>query len=200
MESSAAQGFDGGNSETEPRAYPWKTELADLEVTFRMMTAEDVSKMLTFTKELPERDLLFLRYDITDPVVVAEWVGNIERGRTLTILAEEQGHLMGYCSLLRSDILWTRHLGEIQMLVGPNYRGKGVGGHLARQIFSFARQQGLQKVVAHMMSTQRDGQSLFQGLGFIPEALLNDWAIDRAGRTHDMIMMSREVEEGSLDD
>ena len=200
MDSSAARESDVESPATEPRTYPWETELADLRVTFRRMTAEDAPKVLAFTKELPERDLLFLRYDITDPEVVEEWVANIARGRTQTILAEEQGHLMGYCSLLLSDILWTRHLGEIQMLVGPNYRGKGVGGHLARQIFDFARQKGLQKVVAHMMSTQRDGQSLFQGLGFIPEALLNDWAIDRAGRTHDMIMMSREVEEGSLDD
>jgi hypothetical protein len=46
-----------------------------------------------------------------------------------------------------------------------------------------------------MMSTQQDAQTLFHDLGFVPEALLNDWAIDRQGHTHDLIVMSREVDE-----
>ena len=81
------------------------------------------------------------------------------------------------------------------MLVGNNERGKGLGRRLIEQIFPYAGQEGLQKLVVQMMSTQRDAQTLFHHLGFIPEALLHDWAIDRNGRTHDMIIMSREVED-----
>jgi RimJ/RimL family protein N-acetyltransferase len=178
-----------------PESYPWTTRVGDLEITFRFMGAEDGERMLTFTRSLPERDLLFLRYDITDPEVVEDWLRNIARGQTRTLLALEGERLVGYCSLHRSKILWSRHLGEIRMLVGNNERGKGLGRRLIEQIFPYAGEEGLQKLVVQMMSTQRDAQTLFHHLGFIPEALLHDWAIDRNGRTHDMIIMSREVDE-----
>ena len=178
-----------------PESYPHTTRVGDLEITFRWMGSDDGESMLNFTRSLPERDLLFLRFDITDPEVVEEWLRNIAKGHTRSLLALEGDRLVGYCSLHRSKILWARHLGEIRMLVGNNERGKGLGRRLVEQIFPYAGEEGLQKLVVHMMSTQRDAQTLFHHLGFIPEALLHDWAIDRNGRTHDMIIMSREVDE-----
>jgi L-amino acid N-acyltransferase YncA len=182
-------------AKSKTRTYPWTTKTNDLVVTFRKMTAEDRDRVLAFTQSLPERNLLFLRIDITKPEVIDQWVQYIEEGVTVTVLAEESGQLVGYCSLHHSEILWARHLGEIRLLVSPNFRGKGLGGLLARQIFDIAQGTELSKLVVNMMSTQRDAQSLFHRLGFIPEAMLHDWAIDRAGRTHDLIIMSREVED-----
>jgi RimJ/RimL family protein N-acetyltransferase len=116
------------------------------------------------------------------------------------VLAEVDGELAGYGSLHRSELLWIRHLGEIRILVSSRYRGQGVGGELARQVVELARATDLHKLMVNMMSTQRDAQALFHRLGFIPEALLNDWVIDRAGRMHDLIVMSREVADVELDD
>lgn len=177
------------------RTYPRNLPIGDLEVTFRLMSAADRDRILAFTQSLPESNLLFLRVDITKPEAIERWIRTIGEGRMVTVLAEESENLIGYCSLHRSDILWTRHLGEIRLFVSPNYRGKGIGGHLVRQVFELAQGTGLLKLVANMMSTQRDAQSLFHHLGFIPEAMLHDWAIDRNLRTHDLIIMSREVEE-----
>ena len=192
-------------SEETPRTYPWTTRASDLEVTFRLMAAADRDRVLAFTRTLPEESLLFLRSDITRAEVIDLWIRQIESGRTVTVLAETSGvgpsgRVIGYCSLHKSDILWSRHLGEIRLLVAPEYRGKGVGGLLIRQIFAQAKDTDLLKLVANMMSTQRDAQSLFHHLGFIPEAMLHDWAIDRNGRTHDLITMSREVEDDEVTD
>ncbi|MCP3964358.1 MAG: GNAT family N-acetyltransferase [bacterium] len=175
--------------------YPCTQRFGDLDVTFRRMAAGDRDRMLTFTRALPQEDLLFLRLDITQEDVVDGWIQNIEIGKTVSVLAEHEGRLLGYCSLHHSEILWTRHLGEIRLLVGTDHRGKGIGGELARQIFETAKDLQLLKLVVQMMSSQRYAQTLFHHLDFIPEALLHDWAIDRDGRTHDLIVMSREVEE-----
>ena len=157
-----------------PRTYPWTTSAGDLEITFRLMSAADRDKVLAFTRSLPERSLLFLRSDITQPEVIDLWIRQIEEERTVTLLAEESERVIGYCSLHRSDILWARHLGEIRLLVAPSHRGEGVGGLLVRQIFRLAQDTDLLKLVANMMSSQRDAQSLFHHLGFIPEAMLHD--------------------------
>ncbi len=185
-------------TEQAPRTYPWTTGASDLEVTFRLMEAGDRERILAFTRSLPEESLLFLRSDITQGEVIDLWIRQIEEGRTVTVLAEESGRVIGYCSLHRSDILWARHLGEIRLLVSPDCRGKGIGGHLIRQIFALSKTTDLLKLVANMMSSQRDAQSLFHHLGFIPEAMLHDWAIDRTGTTHDLITMSREVDDDEV--
>lgn len=187
------------------RTYPWTTELNDLRVRFRLMKAADRERLLHFTRRLSEGDLLFLRLDITRPEVIDAWIRRLENEQEVTLLAEEiydagagEGPLIGFCSLRLSEILWTRHLGEIDLLVSSSYRGKGVGGQLARQVFELAQGYQLHKLVAQMMSSQRTSQSLFHHLGFIPEAMLNDWVIDRNGRTHDLIVMSREVDDEDL--
>ena len=175
-------------------AYPRTETFGDQEVTFRPMNRDDREAILAFARGLPQDDLLFLRTDITREEVVDVWIKDIGAGHTITLVAEMDGRIVGYCSLHHSESLWTRHLGEILLLVSDDHRALGMGGHLARQILELAKGQGLQKLVAQMMSTQRNAQNLFHHLGFIPEAMLHDWVIDRSGRTHNLIMMSREVD------
>lgn len=174
--------------------YPRTRKFGDFEVTFRPMNASDRDAILTFARSLEQDDLHFLRTDITRPDVIDSWLKEIETGQTLTLVAEMGGVIVAYCSLHHSESLWTRHLGEILLLVGAEARGHGLGGHLARQILELAKGYDLHKLVAQMMSTQREAQTLFHHLGFIPEAMLHDWVIDRTGRTHNLIMMSREVD------
>ena len=64
-------------------------------VTLRLLTAADFDKFLAFTGSLPDHDLLFLRTDITDPVVIAGWLENIELGRIVTVVAEGGGRIRG---------------------------------------------------------------------------------------------------------
>jgi len=164
-------------------------------IEFRPMVTEDRQAMLAFTDRLPEDDLLFLRLDITQPETIDEWIRNIEAGRTSTVLASVDARIAGYGSIHHNTTLWTRHLGEMRLMVAPPHRGRGLGSALATRVFALARSLGLFKVTAQMMSSQHTAQNLLHRLGFIPEAQLHDWVIDRRGRTHDLIVMSREVEE-----
>ena len=184
-------------TETAAQQHADPTPHADLptNVRFRAMGADDRESMLAFTDRLPPDDLLFLRLDITQQEVVDEWIRNIEQGRTRTILATVEGRIAGYGSIHHNDTLWTRHLGDMRLMVAPEHRGRHIGSALAERVFEVGRELGLFKITAQMMSSQHPAQDLLHRLGFIPEAQLHDWVIDRRGRTHDLIVMSREVEE-----
>jgi RimJ/RimL family protein N-acetyltransferase len=175
------------------RTYPWTTTLKDKKVTLRLMQPEDRSALLGFAKSLPEDDLLFLAVDITRQEALDQWVRNIESGQIRTVLAEANGKLIGHGTLNHNSLQWTRHLGEIVLLINPDYRGIGLGNLLANELFSIARELGLQKIVARMASEQRGALQVFERLGFRAEALLADYVIDRDGRTHDLIVMSYDV-------
>jgi RimJ/RimL family protein N-acetyltransferase len=166
----------------------------DTPISLRLMTPADADRIMAFARALPEEDLLFLRADITDPKIVAQWVQNMAAERTITILAEASGDLAGYASLHYNQVTWQRHLGEIRIQVGPRYRSHGLGRVMAGEIFGVARELGLRKVVAQMTAEQKGAIATFERLGFHPEALLQDFVIDRAGRTHDRVVMSYDVD------
>ena len=119
-----------------------------------------------------------------------EW---IESGRRVTLLAELGDELIGYGTLSRRELDWSRHMGEIRIIVQAAYRRTGLGRALAEEVFSMAREMDLTKIVARMPVDQPGGRKMFESIGFKPEALLTDWVIDRAGRTHDLVVMSFDV-------
>lgn len=174
-------------------SYPWTTQLRDKRVTLRLMQPEEATTLLAFARSLPEEDLLFLSIDITKPEAVESWAHNIRAGRIVTVMAEFEGKMIGHGTLSHNDLLWTRHMGELQLLISRDYRGIGLGQLLAKEVYSLARQRGLQKIVARMASDQKSAIRVFERMGFRAEALLADYVIDRKGHTHDLIVMSTDL-------
>lgn len=180
----------GANSK---RTYPWTTTVKNKPITFRLMERKDRENALKFAQDLPEDDLLFLSIDITNPSDLDGWLASIEKNQAVTVLAEADGQFIGYGSLSYNQLRWTRHMGEIRLLVSPNYRGLGLGKLLVNEVFGLAQELGLSKLVAHMASDQKGAIQVFEHLGFKPEALLADQVIDRKDHTHDLIVMSYDV-------
>jgi RimJ/RimL family protein N-acetyltransferase len=178
---------------TSKRKYPWSTVIDGKTYTLRLMTKKDGGAMLKFAQSLPEDDLLFLAIDITEKDAVDNWIHNIEAGRLHTILVEADGKLVGHGSLIHEEQVWTRHIGGMILLLAPETRGKGLGNILAGELFGYAEEIGLRKVMARMAATQKGAIQVFEKLGFKAEALLTDCVIDRNDKTHDLIIMSYDV-------
>jgi L-amino acid N-acyltransferase YncA len=163
-------------------------------VAVRRMNASDKDKILKFAQSLPPDDLLFLRTDITDPRIVDEWIANLERDATVTVIAEIDGELAGYASLHLEQAQWTRSVGEIRVQVGVAFRRVGLGRRLAAQVFRVGEALGLKKMAAMMTPDQAGARTAFEKLGFSVEALLQDWVVDRKGRSRDLLIMSHDLE------
>lgn len=178
---------------TKKRTFPWTTKIDGTQIKLRLMTANDKDAMLAFGHSLPEDDLLFLSFDITQESFVEHWIRRIESGNWHTIVVEADEKLVGHGSLMRTEQIWSRHLGEIILLLSPEVRGKGLGNILAGEIFAKAEELKLMKVVARMAAEQKGAIQVFERLGFTAEALLADYVIDRKNRTHDLIAMSYDI-------
>ncbi len=161
--------------------------------TLRVMEKSDRDRVLDFARSLPPDDLLFLRKDITASQVVDEWLGDIEAGHTITVLAEADGELVGYGSLLLDASSWGRHMGEIRVLVKSDYRGVGLGRRLAFDVFGIAKVLGLDKITARMTPEQTRTRAILERLGFTVDAVLRGFVSDREGKVHDLVVMSSDV-------
>jgi L-amino acid N-acyltransferase YncA len=158
------------------------------------MTSADKSALRDFARSLSPDDLLFLRTDITEDSALDEWLRNVERGTTVTLLAEMGGQVVGYASLHNDQARWTRRVGEIRVLLGRAHRGAGLGRRLAEEIFHIGEQREVKKMAAMMTPDQAGARAAFERLGFQVEALLQDWVVDRNGRSRDLLVMSHDLE------
>jgi RimJ/RimL family protein N-acetyltransferase len=177
------------------RSYPREVRLpGGRTLQLRLMDASSRDDLLAFARALPHHDQLFLRMDVTDPRVVDEWLRNVANGRTVTVLAYDGDQVAGWASLHHNEVLWTRHVGEIRTVVGAAYRNVRLGQRLIEEIFEVAKDMGLKKITAQMTTDQRGARAAFERIGFRPEALLADYVIDQEGRTHDMLIMSFDID------
>ena len=192
-------------AQSEPRqvhrSYPHTATLSDgRQVRLRLMVpGTDVYRLHAFATALPKDDLQFLRVDITRLIVVIHWAQNIKAGLTVTVLAEENGEVVGYASVHNDQVSWQRHLGELRIQVGRAYRGCGLGGLLGKEIFAIASNLGIEKIVAQMTADQPQAIALVERHGFKREAVLHDFVIGRDGRKNDLVVMTRDVVKAGSD-
>lgn len=159
------------------------------------MQPEQAEEIGAFIATLPAHDLLFLRRDVSQPKVLAAWMKALVEGGIHSLVAREGGLVVGCTAIVTDALSWSPHVGELRVLVAPSQRGRGLGRVLIQECFLVAIEMGLEKLCVHMTVDQRAAIAVFEDLGFKAEALLADHVKDRAGQTHDMVLLSHNVQE-----
>lgn len=177
------------------RTYPWQDRIGDREVVYRLMTAEDRDTILTLGRAADDADLAFLRFDITVPEHVDMWIENLEKGRTVSVLAEVDGHIAGYANLHHNELTWSSHLGEVRVFVDSAQRGLGIGQRLLGELIHIAKEMRLERLVCEIALPQRRVRDMFERLGFHSDAILDNWLRAKDGTKHDLVIMSRSLIE-----
>jgi RimJ/RimL family protein N-acetyltransferase len=179
---------------SEARSYPRhvKTDAGDIE--FRLMSRPDEGAVLEFARKLPTHDLLFLPRNISQPKVLSAWINEIERGDIASLLAVNDGKVVGCGTVVRDSHSWSPHVGEIRMVVSLDVRGQGVGRALSQETFALALSApGLEKLSVQMTVDQRAAIALFESLGFRAEALLREHVQDVDGKKHDIVVLGHNI-------
>lgn len=175
--------------------YPKNAELkSGTVINLTPMSVKDKKAIKAFAKELPEEDLLFLTIDLTQDDAIEGWLKNIENGSSTALIAYADDQLVGYASVHRESAPWTRKVGEIRVNIAPSMRGQGLGRLLISHIFDICQGLDLTKILARMTAEQKGAQAAFTKLGFVAEALLADFIVDHRGLSHDLVMMTYDVD------
>lgn len=157
----------------------------------RHIATGDRASLERFLHRIPEGDRTFLKEDVGDPAVVAAWA---LPGPARSIAVGDGGQVLGYAAVVPL-VGWSRHVGEVRIVVDPEHRGKGVGRRLAQQAVLDAVELGLAKLVVEVIADQQALIAMFRALGFEPEALLVDHVRDRAGQVRDLLVLANSVED-----
>jgi len=176
------------------KEYPKEVTLKDgSKVTMRPVVREDEEALYQFFKVMSKEDRLYLRDDVANREIINGWMENIDYEKVLPILAVDGEKIVADATLHRNPHGWMRHVGEIRMSVAGSHRGKGLARIIAAEIYQQAVGFGLDKLVAEMLTIQKNAQRVFERLGFQEEAVLKNHGMDATGKKHDLIIMSNDV-------
>jgi ribosomal protein S18 acetylase RimI-like enzyme len=88
----------------------------------------------------------------------------------------------------------SRHgFGELAMLVGRDWRGRGVGSALVRAAIDLARAQGLHKLCLEVFPHNAAGIALYRASGFTQEGRRVRQYRRASGELWDSIVMGRDL-------
>ncbi len=174
--------------------FPKKANLRDgSQVVLRPLGVEDAEGLLLLYRSLPEEDRRVLRDDVTRSEWSERFLTRVTLGDVISLVAEEEGRLVGEASLYRQRHGWMAHVGELRVSVDRAHRRKGLGFVLARELVRLAMDLGLEKLVAQMVDSQDAARRVFEKLGFLQEAVLKAHVKDSAGCKRDILLLSNDT-------
>jgi len=162
-------------------------------IKLRALKLEDLDKMMKFYRSLPLEDRKYLKFDVTNRKVVAKRLQRIETGDDIRVVALYKNEIIASGALELSGEYWSRHMGEIRVIISHAFQHKGLGTILIRELYFIAIQKKIETIVALMMRPQIAAQHIFTKLGFHEKVLLPDHVKDIEGTSQDLIIMTCNV-------
>lgn len=173
-------------------AYPKEVALKDgSDVTIRPVDEGDEQALLDFFLDIPEEERFFLKEDVTSPEVIRSWIAERDYRQALALLAIHGSKVVADAVLIRRRGNSRSHVGEIRIVVAPEYRNRGLGTTLIRELCDIADDAGLEKVLFEVVADrEQEAIKAAEWLGFLRLATIEGAAVDPVGHHHDVVLMA----------
>jgi ribosomal protein S18 acetylase RimI-like enzyme len=174
--------------------FPKQVSLRDwTKVTLWPMEQRDEARLYEFFSRLPEEDRKLLKHNVADRSVIADWCRHIDYSRVLPILAEAQGKIVGDATLHRRGSGWLQHVGEIRVVVDPEYRRRRLGSVLIEELMLLAIDAKMERLFVELIASEIAAVRAFERVGFEQVARLPGFVRDRNNTAQDLLMLSADI-------
>jgi RimJ/RimL family protein N-acetyltransferase len=180
--------------------YPKHSMLRDgTEVILRPLVEEDQARLLEFFRRVPEGERYYLKENVASPEVIQDWTSNLDYRRVIPIIALTGDKIVADATLHRSNSRSRQHIGEIRIVVDPNYREVGLGRRLIQELLDIAAMLGLHKVIFELVALREKAAiAAAESVGFREVAVLKEWIQDILGEYQDLVIMEMPLKDYQL--
>ena len=159
----------------------------------RPLGPDDVEKSLAFFEALDPEERRYLRRDVTRREVVVGRIRENDSAEAERLVGTYDDEIVADGSFERERFCWGEKIGQIRLLVAPQFRRTGLGTALARILYVIAHQHNVDRINVRMLRPQAAAREIFRRLGFREEYVLPDHVRDLDGNLQDMILMRCEL-------
>lgn len=176
--------------------FPLQVTLKDgAHVTLVPLDPDQGKALRDFYKSLPEDERQVLRDDVTTDGWCERFLKKVESREVVSLVAKQGQKIVGEGSLYRALYGWTRHVGEIRLSVGRDFRRKHLGTEIAKALVHVATDLGIEKMIVQVVENQVGARRTFERLGFHKEAVLPHHVMDLCGTKRDLIVLANDVSQ-----
>jgi RimJ/RimL family protein N-acetyltransferase len=170
--------------------YPKEITLKDgARVTFRPMVRDDADRLWEFFRQIPSVDKMFFREDVDRREEVDRWAENLDYETILPILAFSEGRVVGDATLHRNRTGWKQRVGTIRILIAPDFRHRGLGTSMIRELRHLGEKASLHYLLAEVIEEQQAAIKAFEKLGFERMVVYRNYVNDQRGRLHNLVVL-----------
>jgi GNAT superfamily N-acetyltransferase len=174
--------------------YPKSSPLGDgAALEIRPLLADDRDRLWSFFQRIPAEDRLFLKHDVSKPETIDAWCRHLEYDKTLPLLALRANDIIADATLHQDRSGWLSHIGFVRVVVGPDFRGKGVGALLIQELIELATLTELDVLEAEFMAEQARAIASFERLGFVRSCVMPRRVRDRRRQYHDLVVLTYDL-------
>lgn len=172
-------------------AYPKQLQVSPgSAVSVRPMVREDASALLAFFRRIPDEERYFLKDDVVSEAVINGWGEHLDYDRALPLLAFDGDRICADGSLIRHRGDARSHYAEVRAVVDPEYRARGVGTALLRELIDIAWDAELESVQGEFIrDVQEDALKAVAAFGGVEVGTITDAVRDQHGKPHDLVFL-----------
>jgi GNAT superfamily N-acetyltransferase len=171
------------------------TGLGSPEVTVRPLEPGDADRLLAFFRRIPGEERFYLKEDVTSPEVINRWVETLDFDRVIPLVALLGQRIVVDATLHRHRSGARKHLGEIRVVVDPEYRNQGLGTMMMEELIDIAYGRAMDSVILELVENKEDKAiEVALGLGFTRVATLPNIVRDTQGKPQNLIIMELSLE------
>lgn len=184
------------------KRYPISVMLEDdTKAVLRPLRREDKLGLARLFQRIPEEDRFYLKENVTAPEVIHQWTEHMDFERAIPIVAVVDGCIVADATLHRSRAAARRHVGELRIVVDPDYRGRGLGKRLIHELIELGRALELHKLFFELVDgRERAAIHAAVRAGFQEVAVLKERVKDIYGSFQDLVVLElplgRELDYG----
>ena len=170
-------------------------------VLFRLLEKPDELALMDFFSHLSEHEVENLRQDVRAPATVSRLIHSLDYSRVLPLIAwDESVQAIVAVSILYFTAGVYRHIADISIVVGTNYRKLGVGSSMIKESIELGTRLGMYFLRAEIL-TNHLAIKAFRQLGFECRGTFENYFMARNGQTRDIVLMLKPLQanvEGAM--